>query len=678
MALAHDEVIINGEIRKIDYFIESKDNYIRPTDSKYADWFVPGNILAITGGTRVQIKFIDMKGTSSNPIYIVNKGKVVIESTMYGIAFAGCEHIKLLGNADPDINDKYGIEVARTGDGAMGVDVGSYSTNFEIAGLEIHNTGFCGIMAKTNGAIGWTLYDLHIHDNYIHDTHGEGMYIGETKTPSHELKGVKVHNNLVVGTGWDLWQIANVTEDVEVYNNTFWDGGKNNELYQNKGLQIGNWSVGKYYNNVIGRTRSNFAIVMPMGDVEIYNTYFDGADTIDDYGIFSDDRSMSSANLKISYKDNWFRSFKNAVFLMYNNVNTSVIEDNIWDPAGNTADFIRYGGGASESDVILNNNIQQTIEQIEFNDDFTIKEGTFFAGKGIGYAPAEMIPDPPEVHNLVAAPKSTHEIELVWNVSESASVNPYGVRIERKDPGVLEFVQIHETEILNNDFLTFIDSSLNDNSTYTYRVRTYNAAKVSPYSNEASATTNEILVPPNAPTDLNAEAVSAHQVNLTWFDASDNETGFIVERSEIINSGFIQITSVGAGVTFVADADVEANKTYYYRVKATSAAGDSGYSNTAEVTTPEESAPPTKPVTVKFTYGLYYVYKGDFKGLVGQVPVEDGDTVVKDKVITNKEEISSHNTLSDALNTASIQKLRNAEKFIWVAPDPIETTIIEV
>jgi hypothetical protein len=362
---------------------------------------------------------------------------------------------------------------------------------------------------------------------------------------------------------------------------------------------------------------------------------------------------------------------------MYNNVNTSVIEDNIWDHAGSNAEFIIYGGGASPDHVILNNNSQQTIEQIQFNDDYTIKEGTHFAGKGIGYAPAEAVPDPPEVHNLIAAPKSTTEIELVWNVSELAETNAYGIKIDRKDTQS-GYTQIVETEILNTDFLTYIDENLQDNTTYTYRIRTYNNAKVSEYSNEASATTNEILVPPNAPTDLNGEAVSSTQINLSWFDASNNETGFIVERSESINSGYNSITSVGAGITFVADSDVLANKTYYYRVKATSAAGDSNYSNVVEVTTPDDAIPPTKPVTVKFTYGLYNVYKGDFKGLIGQVPVEDIDVVVNDKVITNVEEISSHSTLSDALNTASIQKLRNSEKFIGIDPDPIETTIIEV
>jgi len=678
MALAHDEVVINGEIRKIDYFIEPSDNYIKPSNSKYENWYVPGTILAIREGTRKQIKFLDLKGTKTNPIYIVNKGKTVVESTMYGIGFVRSEHIKLLGNCDPDIDDKYGIEVAKTGDGAMGIDVGSYSTNFEIAGLEVHDTGFCGIMAKTDGAIGWTMYDLHIHDNYVHDTHGEGMYIGETKTPSHEIKGVRVHNNLVVNTGWELWQIANASEDVEIYNNTLWNGGVGNRLYQNKGLQIGDWTVGKYYNNIVGKSRSNFLIVMPMGDVDIYNNYFDGGDTINDPGVFSDDRSMTSSSLKVKYRDNWFRSFKTALFQMYNNVNTSIIEDNIWDHAGSNAEFIIYGGGASPDHVELNNNVQQTIEQIQFNDDFTIKSGTHFADKGIGYAPAEVVPDPPEVHNLVAAPKSTSEIELVWNVSELANTNPYGVRIDRKDPNTSDFVQILETEILNSDMLTYIDENLNDNSTYVYKVRTYNTAKVSAYSNEASATTNEVLVPPNAPTDLNGEAVSSTQINLNWFDASDNETGFIMERSNIINSGFDAITSVGAGVTFVADSDVLANKTYYYRVKATSTAGDSGYSNVVEITTPDDNIPPTKPVTVKFTYGLYNVYKGDFKGLIGQVPVEDTDIIVNDKVITNAEDISSHSTLSDALNTASIQKLRNAEKFIWIDPDPIETTIIEV
>jgi hypothetical protein len=36
--------------------------------------------------------------------------------------------------------------------------------------------------------------------------------------------------------------------------------------------------------------------------------------------------------------------------------------------------------------------------------------------------------------------------------------------------------------------------------------------------------------PPNAPTNLTLTVVSSSQINLSWSDNSDNETGFKIER----------------------------------------------------------------------------------------------------------------------------------------------------
>ena len=48
---------------------------------------------------------------------------------------------------------------------------------------------------------------------------------------------------------------------------------------------------------------------------------------------------------------------------------------------------------------------------------------------------------------------------------------------------------------------------------------------------------------------------------------------------------FAQIATVGSGVTSFADAGLTASTQYSYRVRATNLVGDSGYSNTATVTT---------------------------------------------------------------------------------------------
>jgi 3-mercaptopyruvate sulfurtransferase SseA len=78
--------------------------------------------------------------------------------------------------------------------------------------------------------------------------------------------------------------------------------------------------------------------------------------------------------------------------------------------------------------------------------------------------------------------------------------------------------------------------------------------------------------------------VSSSQINLSWTDNSNNETGFKVERSKN-GRGFSQIATVGANVTTYTDTGLKASTTYRYRVRAYNAGGNSTYSNIASATT---------------------------------------------------------------------------------------------
>ncbi len=88
-----------------------------------------------------------------------------------------------------------------------------------------------------------------------------------------------------------------------------------------------------------------------------------------------------------------------------------------------------------------------------------------------------------------------------------------------------------------------------------------------------------------APTALAASATSPTQVDLSWVDNACNETGFKIERSTTTNTNFIEIATVGANVTTYTDNTVSPATTYFYRVRAYNANGDSDYSNEVEVNT---------------------------------------------------------------------------------------------
>jgi uncharacterized membrane protein len=67
-------------------------------------------------------------------------------------------------------------------------------------------------------------------------------------------------------------------------------------------------------------------------------------------------------------------------------------------------------------------------------------------------------------------------------------------------------------------------------------------------------------------------------------DNAANEDGFKIERSTN-NVNFLPVVTVGTNVTGYSDTGLSPSTTYYYRVYAYNAAGNSGYSNTANATT---------------------------------------------------------------------------------------------
>jgi hypothetical protein len=69
-------------------------------------------------------------------------------------------------------------------------------------------------------------------------------------------------------------------------------------------------------------------------------------------------------------------------------------------------------------------------------------------------------------------------------------------------------------------------------------------------------------------------AGSSTSVSLTWQDNSNNETGFLVERSTNGGRSWTQIGQVCANVTSFTDTSVTKNKTYCYRVRAYNAGGN--------------------------------------------------------------------------------------------------------
>ena len=90
---------------------------------------------------------------------------------------------------------------------------------------------------------------------------------------------------------------------------------------------------------------------------------------------------------------------------------------------------------------------------------------------------------------------------------------------------------------------------------------------------------------PAAPTNLTATAVSFSEIDLTWQDNSNNETGYSIERKTGSGGSYTLITTVGANIISYADTGLLSGTTYYYRVYAYNTSGNSSCSNEINSTT---------------------------------------------------------------------------------------------
>ncbi len=179
--------------------------------------------------------------------------------------------------------------------------------------------------------------------------------------------------------------------------------------------------------------------------------------------------------------------------------------------------------------------------------------------------------------DLTATAASSSQINLAWTDN---ATNETGFKIERKTGAGGTYSQIATVAA---GVVAYSDTALLVSTQYYYRVRATNAGGDSAYSNEANATTLDVIPP--APSGLVATTVSVSQINLSWTSNSANETGFKIERKTGAGGTYAQIATVGAGVVVYNDTGLASNTTYFYRVRATNAIGDSTYSNEASATT---------------------------------------------------------------------------------------------
>ena len=261
-----------------------------------------GQTLCIPAGEYSGLALNYVEGTASNPIVVTNCGGIVyfdgrnagLQGTGHWntISGKGVKHLRLTGSgllSYAEGGSKYGIVAHHSVSHGVHFDEGS--SHITVDHIETHDNGYGGVVIRTyprcDGRCGhlpanpsynsycnrgnFVQTDTVIHDNYIHDLEGEGMYIGTSHyhldsyaavyDPSEscagqtqaqaELHGVEIYSNRLEDIGLDAIQVGSATQDVFVYSNTIRNFASKQEYGHAYAITFNPGSTGTAYNNYI-------------------------------------------------------------------------------------------------------------------------------------------------------------------------------------------------------------------------------------------------------------------------------------------------------------------------------------------------------------------------------------------------------------------------------------------
>lgn len=202
-------------------------------------------------------------------------------------------------------------------------------------------------------------------------------------------------------------------------------------------------------------------------------------------------------------------------------------------------------------------------------------------------------PAVPETPGYLEAQFFAERVELGWTDKSS---NEQGFVVERRiGSGV--WSQITSLGARNGGDVYWTDNSTNPKTTYSYRVRAYNAMGNSGYTNEVSGATPAGR-PGNFALSHDAPAwdtsLPGPKVRLIW-SASQDAGGYAIYRD-----GSLYVAGV-SGTSFINQSGLNAGQTYTYHVRASNSEGTTD-SNTITVTMPPAPASaPAAPANLTAT-----------------------------------------------------------------------------
>lgn len=254
---------------------------------------------------------------------------------------------------------------------------------------------------------------------------------------------------------------------------------------------------------------------------------------------------------------------------------------------------IKYGINTNtEETVTTSNSNSYTLTGLSPNTTYYFKVRSDGDWDSSEYADLKNLKTPPDAPTPSSATWGVRSIKLSW----SATAGSTRYYIERRKGTTGAFSEI--TYVTSTEY---INSELELNTAYQYRIRAYNQNGFSAYSlyNIRSTGYN-----PTQPT-LSLASLTSTSINLSWTPSTGS--GYYLERKVGSGSWAALSTISSNSTTSYSDTGLSANTSYQYRIKAfksyTLTDGESAYDTLSQTT------PPAAPTGVSATtYGLNSIY----------------------------------------------------------------------